>query len=405
MVMLDKAYLGYGLIVAAIWVGWEVIKLPISERAPPALAMRIAPASPNALGRAAESELRAGRNSNAEELAAESLTRAPFNVRALRVLGLVQARSGKDGSADNLLTLAGNWSLRDDPAHGWLVGRRLRQGNYKSAFAHADTLARRRPESGEAVFNLFATAAISDPRALPALAEIMSATPAWRQPFLTYLIERQDTDSALLSLGIALESSPQPLTDGELSQVYQNWFAERRVSAMLILRDRTERPSARALQNGDFTIAEDRQILPFGWRLASGRGWSAGLIEDDLDRRNFAIRADYDGYSNGVVAEQAMFLAPGNYVLDGRERVETAPDAGTLLGWRVVCLESGEVIGESRPGAAEPKGWRPFRVGFTVPSSACTVQLLNLATDPGERRQSHVVWFDDLAVRPAPSSS
>lgn len=400
-----KGYLGYALIAAAVWVGWEAIKLPVSERAPPAVAMRLSPSSPNVLARAAEGELQADRNSNAEALAAESLAKAPFNVRALRVLGLVHARTGREGSADSLLTLAGNWSLRDDPTHAWLVAQRLRQGSYSSAFAHADTLARRRPDTAEPIFDLFATAAVTDPRALAPLAQSMSEAPPWRQPFLTYLIEREDTDSVLLALGVMLESSAKPFTDGELRQVYQNWFAERRMSALHLLRDRTGRPAAGSLQNGDFQVPEDRQILPFGWRLTSGIGWSTGVIEDDLDRSNFALRAEYNGRSAGLLAEQPMFLAPGRHLLQGRQRVELARE-GAGLGWRVVCLESGETIAEADSGIVETGDWHPFKVDFVVPERDCSVQLLILVTYPGARRQSHVaVWYDDFTLRPAAAGS
>ena len=79
--------LGYGLIAASVWLAWEVVKAPVALRAPPALAVRVAPTSPEVLRRAAERELLAERNDNAISLSQESLARAPFNARALRVRG------------------------------------------------------------------------------------------------------------------------------------------------------------------------------------------------------------------------------------------------------------------------------------------------------------------------------
>lgn len=405
MVRLSRSWLGYGLIIAAVWAGWEMIKLPVSERAPPAVALRIAPTSPGTLARAAESELLADRNANARHLAEDSLVRAPFNVRALRVLGLTEARAGRDQAADNLLTLAGNWSLRDDPSHAWLVERRLRQGSYGSAFAHADALARRRPGSAEPIFDLFATAAIADSRALSALVELFALQPPWRQVFLTYLIERPDTDDVLLSMAVALDRADKPMTDGEIQQLYQNWFAERRISAMLILRDRIGRPVDRPLQNGDFGTPEDQQILPFGWRIAALSGGAVSRIEDDLDQENFAIRAEHNGREAGVLMEQAMFLAPGRYVLRGRSRVESAAETGARQIWRAVCLESGAVIGEVRPGEENTEAWTSFSAAFTVPAVGCTVQLLNLFAPPDPRRRHEVVWHDDIAVQLAQPSA
>src|SRR5690606_6261812 len=102
------------------------------------------------------------------------LRQSPFDVRALRVAGLVAARNGQDELANEVVTLAGNWSLRDDPAHAWLIEYRLRRGDDGSAFAHADTLVRRREDVRTQVFDLFTTAANSDPRSLPVLIDLLS---------------------------------------------------------------------------------------------------------------------------------------------------------------------------------------------------------------------------------------
>ncbi|MGV8930453.1 MAG: tetratricopeptide repeat protein, partial [Brevundimonas sp.] len=134
----------FGLIVGAVVLGWQIALQPLMQRAPVEAAIRIAPTSPLVLRRAAEAELGADRNDNAAVLGREAFARSPFDVRALRVVGLTEARAGREDQADDILTLAGNWSLRDDPTHAWLVERRLRQGDYSSAFAHADTLVRRR---------------------------------------------------------------------------------------------------------------------------------------------------------------------------------------------------------------------------------------------------------------------
>ncbi|WP_298745490.1 hypothetical protein, partial [uncultured Brevundimonas sp.] len=115
----------HGLVVGAVVLGWQIALQPLIQRAPVEAAIRIAPGSPLVLRRAAESELAAGRTDTAAALGREALRRSPFNVPALRVVGLTEARAGREEAADDILTLAGNWSLRDDPAHAWLVERRL----------------------------------------------------------------------------------------------------------------------------------------------------------------------------------------------------------------------------------------------------------------------------------------
>jgi hypothetical protein len=115
-----RAWAPYVLTALAIWLGWQIVTALVVQRAPPESAVRIAPGSAQALSRAAEAELIAERPDQAADLAILSLRAAPFDVRALRVLGLVRARTD-EAAADELLTLAGNWSLRDDPSHAWLM--------------------------------------------------------------------------------------------------------------------------------------------------------------------------------------------------------------------------------------------------------------------------------------------
>ena len=188
-------YAPYALTIGAIWLGWQILLQPVIQRAPPELAVRVAPGSPLVLQRAAEAEFVAGekdddarRYDNAASLARDALALAPFNVRALRVVGLTEARAGREPIADEILTLAGNWSLRDDPAHAWLVEYRLRRGDYASSFAHADTLARRREDIRPQIFRLFTLAAATDTaRALPEVARLLDARPPWRQSYFDSL--------------------------------------------------------------------------------------------------------------------------------------------------------------------------------------------------------------------------
>lgn len=395
-----RSYAAYGLTVAAVWLGWEIVKGPVIERSPPALAVRVAPGSPEVLRRAGEAELVAGRADNAASLAEASLVRAPFNARALRVLGLATARQGAADRADAILTLAGNWSLRDDPAHAWLIERRLRQGSYGSAFAHADTLARRWVDGNERIYNLFTTAVLADQRALPALAAAMARKPPWRAGYIHYLIQRPDGDAVLLALGLALAKSPSGYDNDELSWIYQSWYGENRFEAIRALRTGVGRPGRLDdVQNGDFTTPAEETLFPFGWRLDPASGLSAAVMEDDVRPDEVALRVEYDGYASGVVTEQILMLPPGTRVLTGQERVETSPDTSRLR-WRITCVESGQVVGAqavgpARPGATE---WRPFRLPLVIPSAQCQVQRLRLETDPGDRRATTIAWFDKLRI-------
>lgn len=400
-----RSILGYALVAAAVWLGWEALKVPVIDRAPPALGLRLSPGSPSLLRRAAEDELLAQEWDDAAFLADQSLSEAPFNARALRVRGLAAARTGNLEQADELLTLAGNWSLRDDPAHAWLVEHRLRQGSYASAFAHADTLARRRRDLQEEVFNLFTTAAIQDPRATPHLVRLLAATPPWRRAYLDSLQRRDDGDALLLSLGVSLQSTSARLSDGELSQIFRSWAAERRFSAARLLRERLQRPPLEpAVQNGRFSEAADAQIQPFGWSFPASAGLVTQIIEDDLQEGNTALRVDHDGYTGRTVAVQLLLLSPGRYTLAGRYRPEIRSEAS--LEWALNCVEGGDSLILLRvPGVGRTPatGWSPLSGAVDVPLG-CTAQYLVLSTRPSDRRSPLVMWFDDIEIRGSPAA-
>lgn len=392
---------GYAVVAAAVLLSWEVIKAPVVQRAPPALAVRLAGASPEVLQRAGEGELVAGREENARDLSAESLARAPFNARALRIRGLAEARLGSAERADEMLTLAGNWSLRDDPAHAWLVENRLRRGDFGSAFAHADTLARRRPDLYPSLFRLFTLSATQDRRALPALTRLLATRPPWRQAYLSHLQE-QGSDGAVVmgTLAIALEQTPGAFNVSELQQLYDNWIVAGRLAGIRQLRDALGRPSpAETLQNGDFSVAVDRQLYPFGWRLAATPGITTSVIEDDLDAENLALRLEYDSFASGSFLDQFLLLTPGDYILTGDWRTET-PRAAMRFEWRVVCAESGVPLTvETQPFSADDEAWRSFRIRFTVPAQGCSAQWLRLVPIPGDRRTRIAAWFDNVRIR------
>lgn len=391
--------LGYALVVGSVWLAWEIVKAPIAVRAPPQIASRIAPSSSEVLRRAAEAELAANREDSAKLLAEEALLRAPFDARALRVLGLAEARRGNAETADSLLTLAGNWSLRDDPSHAWLVERRLRQGNYASAFAHADTLVRRRDEAAPTVFNLFATAAITDPRALPALVQALAVDPPWRRGFILYLTNRPDADALLFAVGVALEKTASPLNAFELAQVYRRWFEENRLPAMEAFRQQIGRPDSALVQNSDFSIPEEQQLTPFGWALVSAPGMATAILDDDIRGNEKALRAEYDGFAGGYLAEQILFLRQGSYQLSGEVRLESAPSDGARLLWTLSCVESGARLAQARPAMSDGDQWKSWKLAFRTPATGCTAQRLRLETDRGERRSYTVAWYDKIAIK------
>jgi hypothetical protein len=391
----------HALTVGAVVLGWQIVIQPFMQRAPVEAAIRIAPASPLVLRRAAESELAASRNDNAASLARDALGRSPFDVRALRVVGLTEARAGRLDDADQILTLAGNWSLRDDPAHAWLVEYRLRRGDYASAFAHADTLVRRRVDIRPQVFRLFTVAATSDPqRVVPVLANLLAASPPWRTAYLSSLYTTTEHLPTAASLAIMLQSSRAPLTTPELQQFYVQAMAKGQIGILKTVRARLNRPaSGAALTNGDFS--DPTAPEPFQWSLIQKAGATAEVMPDDTDPSNPALRVEYDGYTAANFARQRVFLDPGRYQLQARSRTESGDPAGRME-WSLTCdpgdtsLLSGSAVPTSRTSNG---AWSQSVMNFSIPQG-CHSQWLNLRGRPLDHRSPMVVWFDQIAVTP-----
>jgi len=405
--------LGYGavgLAIGLIWLGWQVVLVPLADRAPAEHAVRLSPGSAVVLARAAESEWRAGRLDNADALARMALERAPFNLQALRVVGLVEGETGDRALADDLLTLAGNWSLRDDSSHSWLIDNRLRRGDYGSAFAHADTLVRRRAEIRPQVFDLFGTAMETDPRSVPFLAGELADNPPWRAAFINSLYQRDGGIALAAQLAMVMKDSEGRFSDAELQQLYQRLHSAGQIEALRQVRTALDRPSAgQHLIDGRFEA--DAAILPFGWHLAVGAGYSVAALADagppDESNGNSlpsgALRVAHNGQSRDVLARQVTLLPPGRYRLLGRSRWEFGTSEMTFA-WQLICRGAARPAGESALGApttsnpATNETWTPFSVEFQVPDQDCDSQSLQLVGENPGRRTDLVIWFSHLEI-------
>lgn len=387
--------------VVSVWLGWEIVRAPLAARTPPELAVRIAPSSPQVLSVAAEAEFKAGRSANARALAAQSLAKAPFNARALRTWGLTEAQT-RPTVAVEALTLAGNWSLRDDPSHAWLFEYHLRQGNFGSAFAHLDTLTRRRDDLRPQLFDLLNKAATSDPRGLEALLRLLSMSPPWRQLFFEYLQDTAKSDGLSATLAISLDNRRGELTPAELGRLY-SVLADRQQYALLReVRTRVGAPGVTALvQDPDFDTPLEDQIHPFGWSHEPVRGSSIQISEEDIREKNSALRVQYDGFGGRSISRQLLLLSPGDYALKGEFLVATATNDTRLI-WAIDCVSDGKsLVRHALPIPNDFNQWRRFRTGFSVPPGGCPAQWLTLKPNPGERRSLSIVWFDKVDVEVA----
>lgn len=386
----------YGVIALAIVLAWQMVVALFAQRAPVDAAVRLAPTSAIALVRAAESEFAAGQRDDAAALAGAALRIAPFNVRALSIIGRTQDAAGDAAAADQTLTLAGNWSLRDDPTHAWLMNRRLRQGDYASAFAHAETMARRETPAQPRLFEMFTVAAQADPRGLSALVKALALAPPWRNSYIEFARDHQGTDQLLADLAINLQRTGAPLTDGELSGLYRRWLDARQPGYMRALQRSLGRPDLRAgVWNGGFDSGDG--VAPLDWLINLDAGYSAQITDSGEPDRGGALLVETDGMSAGVIASQLLLLPPGPATIRIRQRLESVGGTATL-GWRIICFETGATLAEWKAGNTPEPEWRQQVHALSVPAAGCTAQWIQLQAVPGDRRAPLRAWFDDLRI-------
>jgi len=388
----------HALTVGAVLLAWQISVRPLLERAPVELAVRIAPGSALVLSRAAEAELAAGRSDNAAVLGREALVRAPFDVRALRVVGLTEARAGRLDNADELLTLAGNWSLRDDPTHAWLIERRLRRGDYASAFAHADTLARRRPDIWPQMFRLFTAAATEDPqRALPVVANLLAGDATWRLYYLNSLYGDLRGLSVAVNLAVLLERTKTPLNNTELHQLYAALLSNGQIDAIKTVRTRLNRPSGDlAVSNGGFETPSVPP--PFQWELIQKAGAVANILTDDEGRGDSALFVEYDGYTSADIARQLTLLNPGRYRFQAEYKTAEGAPVDRMI-WTVTCAGQSPLLSTPAVPLDGKTDWAKVTAEFSVPAN-CPSQWLALQGRPADRRTSMLVWFDRVSIVP-----
>ncbi|ATQ41129.1 tetratricopeptide repeat protein [Caulobacter mirabilis] len=362
---------------------------------PAAAAVHIAPWSGRWKAELAAQHLAAGDVEGARSLALQALRGEPANVEALRTLGLAAAQAG-DPKAERLVSLAAERGFRDGPSHLWMFENRVRARDYPAAFLHADALLRRRLDVRASMFRTVAELARNDPAAKTALIERLETEPSWRSEFFYYLANDGLYAGLADDLALGLNAAGHGLSPDEQTIIYMGLVSQRRLAEVSRLRRGLGGQANSLVVDSAFDGVSEP--LPFRWNLFGGVGSAVDLTEDGLRGGNRALRIEYDGYSAPGMVNQLLLLEPGRYELVGQRRSED--DQPIRTGWSIICADDGRMIA-SESVAPPQHHWARFRLAFEVPAQGCVGQWLQLQAHPLDRRQTIVVWYDDLNVQRA----
>jgi hypothetical protein len=399
-------FVSFVMAVALVWLGGQFIRQGVSDNAlghNPETAVLWWGDSSDAIAQLARVRLQTRDASGAARLAVKAIQLSPLNASALTTYGLAMDAQRPSAIANRAMTLAGQRSWRDLVTQVWLFRRDVLASDFSDAFDHADALLRRVPEPPPAVLGILAVAA-RNPAAIGPLTDRLAANPNWRQPFFIYLVgyAKPPATGVAGQLLTRLAAGPSPPTDEEVGFYLASLASQGKYQ---------EAEAAwRALTPGaghdgyvhDANFERPARTTPFDWWLVSGVGWLVGIADSPDPAHGHALRIDYDGVSHPQPVRQLIVLPPGSYRFSGR-MLDAGDGGDSGFVWRVACVGATDPLAKAPPPAGPAGQWRTFSADFTVPASACPAQLLDLAADRGEVPSNITLWYDDLAIVPAPA--
>lgn len=371
------------------------------------LAIRIDPTNTNALSVDANERLKTVElGAPAAKLAADSkriLEHSPYEVVALRNIGIIAASNDDEKRAAKLLDIAARLSLRDYLTHAWLLAYRFRTNEVVPAVKEADILLRQDDQNWPVILPAL-IALTRDPRIIDPLARTLATNPYWRGTFLTRLGSDNPHPDATFALLTRLKAIGSAASKEELdpyfiksadrlspAELFAQWVA--------LLPPGAEAAGKGLLREGDFEGLDASP--PFGWRLYPADGVYAERGKGPAGMGS-ALYVSYSGERETIFANQELVLPPGRYRFSGRAYAEDAIDAG-IIRWSIVCMTKGaaSLLG-TVPVNPQPGQLGSYSGEFDVPAK-CDQQQIALSGAARDTTFDTIsLYVDGLDIRRLP---
>lgn len=331
----------------------------------------------------------------ARTLAAQSLTRSPTSVEAIRALGLIADVDGDQRRARRLFLAAQALSRRDVPTQLWIIDWNMRRGSVEEALNHFDIAMRISRRVGPALFPVLIQAS-GDPGLARRLNGLLRQKPSWWLPFSAQLVAETKNPQTLPQvlqnvLDPALEDERQIITalmgrlvaEGEFDRAWSTY-----------LNFREKQPEGEFVRNGNFE--GEIEFPPFDWELAGEADLAAqpGPKPNAIGDSALYLVATGKG---GEVAKQLLRLQPGSYQLTAQVG-DVPTDTLNRPAIALRCAGKGD---EMRANAAFPAalpGGRAMKMTFAIPPSGCPYQWLVLSVRGGLDRPESSPWIDRISL-------
>ncbi len=279
-------------------------------------------------------------DSDAIPLLERALHLDAYNAQANIELGLRYEAAGDTSRAEQALLQA--YSVDHTYVTRWsLANFYLRQGNLPAFWKWARKAVEMPADDIRGLFQI-AWRVAPDPKLLAS--ELVTDDPRVVRQYLAFLLEK-DQDQAAIPIAMRLVEVGSPSSDGKLLL----WTVDQLVSADeangsrelwdTLVQHKWVIADSTIPNNGSFT--RDPLPVSFDWRLGSYTGMHSWPGPKGLETE-FAG----DEPENCTIAEQALALKPGNYVLNFTyQTTDIAP--GTGITWQILDAKTSAVLAES----------------------------------------------------------
>lgn len=321
---------------------------------------------------------------------ARAARQAPLAVEPFFVEGTVAQMGGSGPRAEALFLAARTRNPRAPAPRYFLAEHYLRTNRVGDGLAEMSVLSRLVP-NGLQPFGPALAAYARTPGAVPELRRFFRNAPGLRDMTLSILANDPANVALILSLAPAAPARQGP-PPGWQVQLVQSLIAKGDYSAAEVVWRRITGLADRGLlYNPEFR--DTTSPPPFNWQLTSG---SAGVAEAS---ETGGLDVIYYGREEVVLAAQTVLLAPGRYWLAMRAK---GASSASGLAWSIGCVGTKDEL-LRLPLESVRKG--AIGAAFTVPSTGCGAQNIELRGRPGDDTQTAQLTIFDLSLRPLAAKS
>lgn len=340
----------------------------------PDLALRLAPWDAQAAARYSQQLLIGGAvdQRRAQILASRSLASDPTAIAAVVTLGLLDEVNGHHNAALKRFTYAEWLSRRHLPNELWWIEYGVSKNDVPLALRHYDIALRGIVQAPDLLFPVLGPA-LAQSAVRHELVRVLAGKPAWKTPFLQWLVVNGVETRGAAALLIELRRAGHPASpdlEGRLEQVLvqaRDYEAAWRVYQAHDLSARRDRS-----RDANFASTRQGRGSPFDWNVVDERGGTTIGQSNGSEVLSFRTMPT----AAGVLARQLQILPSGIYNLKVSSEVEGNTSA-VRPHWELTCIDG-------RPlGRAPLEGSNGQDEHMSVPAD-CPAQWLQLATEAGD---------------------